>query len=214
MSEYWEKRYAKEGRIWSDNPSRTVDKANDFFQKEGLRKILIPGSGYGRNADYFASRAYDVTGIEISKTALALARKSNSNVRLFQGSILDVTFQNEWFDGIYCFNVLHLFLAADRKVFIHKCYDFLRPFGLAFFVVFSELEANYGKGRQIEENTFETKPGRPAHYFTEEDLLANFKDFQILETGLIEEPEDHGDEGQHLHILRYFCGKKSYGNGT
>lgn len=214
MSEYWEKRYAKEGRIWGDSPSKTVGKANDLFQKEGLKKIFIPGSGYGRNADYFASRDYDVTGLEISKTALVLARKSNSNIRYFQGSILDVTLQNEQFDGVYCFNVLHLFLAPDRKKFIRKCLDLLRPFGFAFFTFFSEQEANYGKGRQIEENTFETKPGRPAHYFTEEDLLANFKDFQILETGLIEEPEDHGDEGQHVHILRYIYGRKSNGNGT
>lgn len=212
MNEYWEKRYAKEGCIWGDNPSRTVEKANDLFRKEGLWKILIPGSGYGRNADYFASEAYDVTGIEISKTALTLTRKSNSNIRYVQGSIFDVTFQNELFDGIYCFNVLHLFLASDRRVFIHKCHDFLRPNGMAFFVVFSEQEANYGKGRQIEENTFETKPGRPAHYFTEEDLLANFKDFQIIETGLIEDSENHGDEGQHVHILRYICGRKSYDN--
>lgn len=213
MSEYWEKRYAKEGRVWGDNPSKTVEKANDLFWKEGLWKILIPGSGYGRNADYFVKEAYDVTGVEISKTALTLVRKSNSNIRYIHGSIFDVTFHNELFDSIYCFNTLHLFLASDRRVFIRKCLDFLRPCGLAFFVVFSEQEANYGKGRQIEENTFETKPGRPAHYFTEEDLLSHFKDFQIMETGLIEDPENHSDEGPHVHILRYICGRKSDGFG-
>jgi hypothetical protein len=86
----------------------------------------------------------------------------------------------------------------------------LKPNGLAFFTVFSETEVDYGKGREIEENTFETRPGRPAHYFTERDLLEHFPRFQCIQTGLAQDPENHGRDGPHVHALRYVLVQKSH----
>ena len=207
MSDYWEQRYVSAGRIWGNAPSRTVEKAGDLFRREGLQRILIPGSGYGRHASYFASCGHFVTGVEISETAVALARKSNHDICYIHGSILDIPLQKDLFDGIFCFNTLHLFLAPDRHALIRKCFYALRPGGLAFFAVFSEQDPSYGKGTQIEKNTFEATPGRPAHYFTEADLFTHFEDFQIVETGLTEDPEEHG-AGPHTHILRHVVASK------
>ncbi|MCX6375275.1 MAG: class I SAM-dependent methyltransferase, partial [Armatimonadetes bacterium] len=82
-----------------------------------------------------------------------------------------------------------------------------RDGGLLFFTVFSEEEPSFGKGEKIEENTFESKPGRPVHYFTEYDLISHFSEFDVLETGLTKDPEDHG-EGPHTHQLRYIVARK------
>ena len=60
----------------------------------------------------------------------------------------------------------------------------------------------------MEKNTYESKPGRNVHYFTEKDLLNHFKNYLILETGIIEEEEDHGEIGPHKHILRFIFVKK------
>jgi hypothetical protein len=49
--------------------------------------------------------------------------------------------------------------------------------------------------------------GRPGHYFTDSDLKAHFKKMEIVETGILEDPEDHGAEGPHTHRLRYICVK-------
>jgi hypothetical protein len=78
--------------------------------------------------------------------------------------------------------------------------------GLMFFTVFSEKEESYGKGREVEKNTYESKPGRPVHYFNEDDLREHFENMEIVETGITEDPEEHG-EGPHTHILRYICVK-------
>jgi hypothetical protein len=72
-----------------------------------------------------------------------------------------------------------------------------------FFVVFSDMEPSYGTGRLVEENTFESKPGREVHYYSEEDLISEFRDLEILQTGMMEDPEEHGWEGRHTHLLRY-----------
>jgi hypothetical protein len=103
--------------------------------------------------------------------------------------------------------VLHLFRQYDRRLFIRQCTSRIKKQGLMFFTVFSENEPTYGQGKKTENNTFESKPGRPAHYFDEDDLKAHFKKFNILETGLVEDPEDHGG-GPHTHLLRYICVRK------
>ena len=78
--------------------------------------------------------------------------------------------------------------------------------GLMYFTVFSEKEASYGKGKKVEKDTYESKPGRSTHYFTDFDLRQHFQDMYITETGITEDPEDHG-EGPHTHILRFICVK-------
>jgi len=202
MNEYWDKRYQSEGRIWGDLPSRTAEHALELFRQNKVNKILVPGSGYGRNTRLFSTSGFEVTGIEISSTACKMARKFDPLSRFYNASALDMSFNADIYDAIYCFNVLHLFREEERKLFIQQCVDRVKNNGLMFFTVFSEKEESYGKGREVERNTFESKPGRPAHYFTDKDLRAHFKNMEIVETGIMEDPEDHG-EGSHTHILRY-----------
>ena len=209
MSMFWEDRYSREKMIWGEKPSTTVGLANKFLEAYGVSRILVPGSGYDRNAKYFADKGYDVVGIELSRTAVEMAKRYSPKVKHLVGSFLKIDLPTKRFDGIYCFNVLHLFLASDRESFVEKCWEALEPCGLAFFTVFSENETDYRKGREIEENTFETKPGRPAHYFTENDLLEHFSAFRLIQTGLAQDPENHGMEGPHVHVLRYVLVQRS-----
>ena len=146
-------------------------------------------------------------GIEISKRAIEIAREYNVNIRYFYGSILDMPFDSEKYDSIFCFNVLHLFLKEERKVVIDKFRNQLKEHGYGFIVVMSELEESFGKGKEIEPNTNESRIGKPIHYFTDSDLRGHFKEFQIIESGIIEEPESHG--GEHVHNCRYIMIKNS-----
>jgi len=203
MNTFWEERYLDEGRIWGDNPSSTAVYAIDLFKKAGVRQVLVPGSGYGRNAEAFAREGFLVTGIEISKTAVTLARQNTQGVHYLYGSVQDMPFDDLMYDGIYCFNVLHLFRKVERTAFLQRCREQLKDGGVMFFVVFSDKEPSYGTGRMVEENTFESKPGREVHYYSPENLISEFRDLEILEIGLMEDPEEHGKEGRHTHVLRY-----------
>jgi SAM-dependent methyltransferase len=203
MNEYWETRFQAEGKIWGESPSRTASYALGLFRKAGVKTLLVPGSGYGRNTKLFSSSGFKVSGVEISATAFKLAQDFDRLSQFFYASALDLSFLKDKLDAIYCFNVLHLFKEKDRKLFIKECVDRLKTRGLMFFTVFSEKEDSFGKGAQTEPNTFESKPGRPVHYFTENDLKAHLNGFNILETGILEDPENHGAEGPHTHRLRY-----------
>jgi SAM-dependent methyltransferase len=200
--DYWDKRYKTEGKIWGEQPSVTAAMAANMFRQANIKSILVPGSGYGRNTRFFTETGFNVTGIEISAVALNLARQYDPHSRFNQASVLDMSFDSNKYDAVYCFNVLHLFLEKERRTFIRECENRLERKGYMFFTVFSEREENFGDGREVEKNTFESRPGRPAHYFSEEDLYEHFNGFQRVESGLIEDPEDHGGK-LHVHILRY-----------
>jgi len=206
--EYWNNRFSEKGKIWGTEPSKTAIYALKLFKKYEIKKILIPGAGYGRHTKFFSANNYEVTGIEISEKGLSIARDLDSESKLLLGSVLDMPFDDEIYDAVFCYNLLHLLLEKQRISFIEKCYNQLRNAGFAFFSVFSEQEDSYGKGVQIEENTFESKPYRPTHYFTEEDLLQHFDTFTVIETSIIEEKENHGELGLHTHRLRFIFVKK------
>jgi SAM-dependent methyltransferase len=208
MNTFWEERFAEEGRIWGDTPSLTAEFAIRLFKSVGVHKVLIPGSGYGRNAGAFTRAGFTVTGIEISTTAVTLARQDSPGVRYHHGSVLDMPFDDSVYDGIYCFNVLHLLRKNERAAFLERCTEQLTDGGVVFFVVFSDREPSYGTGRMVEENTFESKPGREVHYYSRDDLVSEFRDFEVIETGMMEDPEEHGEEGRHTHLLRYIYTRK------
>ena len=205
--EYWDKRFDEEGKIWGESPSKSAYYALKFFLKLDIGSILVPGSGYGRNTKLFSSSGFNVTGIEISETAYRLAKQFDPLSKFYNRSVLDMSFDAAKYGAIYCFNVLHLFCENERRLFLQECVGRLREQGLMFFTVFSDGEPSFRQGKEIERNTYESRLGRPTHYFTEDDLREHFRDFEIIEMGTVQDPEDHGGQ-PHTHILRYVLAQK------
>jgi SAM-dependent methyltransferase len=204
---YWNKRFLQEKRIWGMSPSSSATYALKLFRRYPIKRILVPGAGYGRNSKVFSDAGYEVIGVEISDVALKLAEKFDPSTTFHEVSVLDLDKLEGKFDAIYGYNIFHLFRKQERRLIVQKWIDSLTQDGLLFIVVFSERESSYRTGKEVEPNTFESKPGRPVHYFTESDLKAHFSGTKIIETGLLEDKENHG-KGPHTHVLRYiFCQK-------
>jgi SAM-dependent methyltransferase len=209
MKDYWNNRFKDEGVIWSNNSSQSALFANKKFKDYLIKNILILGIGYGRNARPFIENGYVVSGIEIADEAIKILNNSdlkNKIEKIYQGSLLDIPFDNKHYDAIFSFNVIHLFKEFDRYTIIEKCRNILNPNGLIFFTAMSELDFDFGKGVEIENSTFDKK-GKPVHFFNDSDIKEHFKDFDLIETGLINEPEKHGESGDHIHKCRYIFAK-------
>lgn len=204
---YWDKRFQDEGYVWGTSSSQTAAYAVEIFHKNGVQKVLVPGSGYGRNTKVLSESGFDVTGIEVSEVAGEMAREYDPQTRTYNGSVLDMSFDDRLYDAVYCYNVLHLFREKERKQCLQACAYKVKDNGLLFFTVFSDREPSFGKGQEVEKNTFESRPGRPAHYFTEAELRDYFEHFEIIESGVTEDPENHG-EGPHTHVLLYILARK------
>jgi len=207
MKSYWNKRFEKEDCVWGKEASETAYYALDLFNEREIKDILVPGAGYGRNARLFFRNDYNVVGIEISDIAFDIAKEFAPETKFHHGNVLDIPYDDKVYDAIYCYSVLHLFRKKERELFLNKCFNKLREGGFIFFAAASDKEDSFGKGREVEPNTFESRPGRPVHYYSEEDMKNEFKRFKLIETGVMEDEEDHG-EGPHVHISRYIFARK------
>jgi SAM-dependent methyltransferase len=201
--DYWNSQFSQYNHIWGETPSKSAGIALSLFRQHQVNRILVPGSGYGRNTKLFSTSGFDVTGIEISEEACALAREFDPATKLHNGSFLDDSFVPGQYQGIYCFNVLQLFLKADRIRFVHRSAQLLSPGGLMFFTGISDQDESCGQGKEVEENTFAVKPDKILHYFTLEDLKLHFEGFKILEVGDLEDQVSHTLYGMKSYRIRY-----------
>jgi SAM-dependent methyltransferase len=200
---YWDIQFSEHNYIWGKAPSRSSEIALALFRHHKVNRVLIPGSGYGRNSKLFSSAGLDVTGIEISAAAYNLAKVYDPATKVYNASFFDHDFANTQYEAIYCFSILHLFLEKERKLFLEKCAQVLIPQGLLFFTVLSENDPYYGQGHRIEDHTFEIKPGKILHFFTERDLREHFAAFKILEIGDVEDQVIHSEHGSKSYNFKY-----------
>jgi len=156
---YWEETYITEGALWKFDPSNSAIISSKFFNKKELKNILIPGIGYGRNAIPFVNRYMNITGIEISKTAIKLAKENGFTFPIHHGSVLDMPFDKTIFDGIFNYALLHLLNKQERSQFIKSCYNQLSYNGYMIFVVVSVRANMYGNGIKLSENRFKIHNG-------------------------------------------------------
>lgn len=201
VNEYWDQRFKAEGMIWGKEPSPTAYHAIDIFKKHGVQSVLIPGGGYGRNSKAFSPH-FQVEAVELSPDAIAMAREWDPDCHYIEGSALDIKI-DKTYDGIYCYDLLHLFLMSDRHRLIQCCDEHLRKGGVMYFTSFSDGDPNNGIGRRLESGTYEYKEGKYAHFFSEEDLREHFSGYRIVETGTVEEVLRNQSNDSHSYLLRY-----------
>ena len=200
---FWNAQFSRYSHVWGETPSKSAEIALALFRRHGINKILVPGSGYGRNSKLFSTSGFDVTGIEISEEACTLAHAYDPATKLHNGSFLEDDFGQGPFEAIYCFNVLQLFLKPDRTRFVRKSARLLSPKGLMFFTGISDEDASFGDGAEVEEHTFAVQPDKILHYFTVDDLKRHFEEFEVLEVGDLEDQVSHSLYGLKCYQIRY-----------
>lgn len=182
MTEFWEKNFIDKQEMWGLEPSHSAILTKDLFIKKSIRNVLIPGVGYGRNAQVFREKGIEVTGIEISKTAIALARKHyGTNMTIFHGSVTDMPFDNKKYGGIFCHALIHLFDANDRAKLIQACYNQLTENGFMVFTAIAKKAPGFGKGELISKDRYELHKGAKIFYYDRESVTAEFEKFGLFE---------------------------------
>lgn len=189
MTDFWESSFKDKQVMWGLEPAESAIMALNLFRKNGLRKVLIPGFGYGRNAKIFLDNGFDVTGIEISKTAIALAKEHYGNeMRVYHGSVNDMPFDHELYDGIFCYALIHLLNSRERIKLIKNCYNQLQPNGYMVFVAVSKKYPTYGVGKKLSVDRFETMPGVKIFFYDSDSIKKEFEKYDLVDSVEIEEP--------------------------
>lgn len=208
MEEFWESSFKKMQTMWGFEPADSAVLAKDFFLEQKAKEILIPGIGYGRNARLFCDNGFSVTGIEISQTAIDLAReKTGLGIIIHHGPVTMMPFDNKIYDGIFCYALLHLLNQRERKKFISDCYNQLRPGGYMIFIVVSKEVPMYGQGKRLSKDRFERMEGVRVFFYDTESVEREFRNYGLTGITVIDEPIKHMPEEPAMRFIMIKCRK-------
>ncbi|NVO10686.1 MAG: class I SAM-dependent methyltransferase [Bacteroidales bacterium] len=205
--EYWESRFKNEGAMWKFEPSDSAAVAVELFKSNKINKILIPGFGYGRNAKLFCDNGFDVTGIELSHSAIVLAKTNGINCTTPHGFVTSMPFDNELYEGIFCYALIHLLNKPERRKFLESCWNQLKVGGIMFFLVASKQMSMYGSGKCLSKDRYEISKGVKVYFYDSESVTKEFADFGMVEFKDIEEPVKFMDAQEPIKLIQVICRK-------
>lgn len=207
MEGFWESSFVEKQMMWGFEPSESAILAKDFFLEKKVKNILIPGIGYGRNAKVFIDNEINVTGIEISKTAIELARQNGLHIRIFHGSVTDMPFDDELYDGVFCHALIHLLNNREREKFIKDCYNQLKPNGYMIFTTISKEAPMFGKGKQLDKDYFEIMEGLKMFFYDHESIKQEFGKYGLIEYSEVVEPHKNMENKPPFKFIMVKCQK-------
>lgn len=134
-------------------------------------KTIDLGCGAGNYSLYLASIGFDVTGVDISLSAVKIAKENakKKGVRscfLVADVLGDLNEINETFDFAYDWEMLHHIFPENRKKYVENVYRILNPKGKYLSVCFSEKDSQFGGSGKYRETQLGT-----ILYFSSEDEL-------------------------------------------
>jgi len=199
--EFWESSFVDKQLMWGLEPSASARLACDAFARVGVENVLIPGVGYGRNVKPFLDKGMSVTGIEISETAIALARTQlGLEIPIYQGSVADMPYDSRHYEGIFCYGLIYLLAAEGREKLIRDCHRQLAPGGQMIFTLISKKAPMYGLGTRIGEDWYERMPDLRLYFYDAESIEREFGPHGLVEIAEIDEPA-HGGSLPFLHVV-------------
>ncbi len=193
MPEIWESTFAEKRVMWGREPTLSAVFAKDYFVRMGVRDVLIPGVGYGRNARAFLDSGMSVTGIEISETAIGLARSElGLDFPIHHGPVSNMPFDDRQYDGIFCYALIHLLDTDGRAKLIRDCWAQLALGGTMIFTAISKDAPMYGQGPKLGDDWYEIHPGLKMFFYDAESVEREFGTYGLVEQSTIDEPMHNG----------------------
>ncbi len=182
MTEFWEEAFKEKQEMWGLEPAKSTVLTKDFFVEHKIKSILIPGIGYGRNAQIFMDNGMTVTGIEISQTAIDLARKHlGKDLTIYHGSVTEMPFDDKLYDGIFCYGLIYLLNNDERKKLIQDCFNQLTENGFMIFTAITKNAQTYGQGTLISKDRFEMFGGVKIFFYDKETIDEEFNNAGLFE---------------------------------
>ena len=149
-------------------------------------KTIDLGCGTGNYAIYLAGEGFDVTALDISSSAIKIAKNNASqkgiDCNFIVADILgDLKQIQSTFNFAYDWELLHHIFPSDREKYIRNVYRLLNPGGQYLSVCFSEENLQFGGVGKYRKTPLET-----VLYFSSENelrvLYESFFKIEELET--------------------------------
>lgn len=183
---YGEKSLEKIPWIYETPPAMLVDLVEKYIKKPC--KTIEFGCGIGNYAIYLAKMGIDVTGVDISKKAIEIAKKNAAKINVVCDFLVaDVTGDLNCIEGKYDFaydwELLHHIFPENREKFVINIHSLLNQGGKYLTVSFSEEDPSFGgKGKYRK-----TPLGTTLYFSSIDELIELFTlRFKIIESKIVE----------------------------
>lgn len=166
-------------------------------------RILDVGCGPGRDADYFATKGFRVTGVDLSEKLLEIARARVPQATLYKQDFQRLRFPKQQFDGIWaCASLLHL-KRREVPMVLRKFFRLLKSGGTLFIMV------KEGSGEADVSEELSSHLSRHFTYFQQEELKDLVRDagFEVVEQYTYNE-KDRRPDHRDLWWISCFAGKE------
>ncbi|MBD7986907.1 class I SAM-dependent methyltransferase [Luteimonas sp. Sa2BVA3] len=202
MAELWETTFVEKQLMWGSEPTASAIFASDYFARMGVKDVLIPGVGYGRNAKAFLDQRMSVTGIEISATAIALARsRLGLQIPIHHGPVADMPYDSRQYDGVFCYGLIYLLGTDGRTKLARDCYRQLAPGGYMIFTVISKKAPMYGQGARLGDDWYERGPGLQMFFYDAASVEREFAPYGLIEFSAIDELMPGGGSFPFINVV-------------
>ncbi|MCE5295987.1 MAG: class I SAM-dependent methyltransferase [Euryarchaeota archaeon] len=167
----WESQYLKKGEVWRGR--------SDLPFKIPKGRVLELGCGNGKTVDALRSAGIEPICIDISRNALTECAKAAGPgaIVLVEADVTSLPFADGIFDSVVCFHLLEHLLIGERKKASMEIARVMRKGGRLYVQSFSVKDMRYGKGTEVEDDTYERGDGVRYHYFLDGELEELFDGF-------------------------------------
>ncbi len=134
MADLWERRFASEGNMWGETPSKTAVILNDWLEPRSL--VAEFACGYGRDMIYLAGEGHRIMGYEAAASGREAARKHlTANGVIAGAEIRDESYfypdlEEASVDAVLSHRALHLLNEGEVDWFAEASRYILKPGGL------------------------------------------------------------------------------------
>lgn len=163
----WDLDYKKRGSLWGGASSELPNLPKDSL-------VLEVGCGNGKTLSEMRKRDWKTVGIDTSFEAVRLSGED-----AFLGDVRSLPFSDETFDAIFCWHVLGHLRVSDFSIAVGELKRVIKKNGKIYFKEFSRGDLRFGKGFEVEPNSFLRGNGVVTHYFDECEVREVFGDGEI-----------------------------------
>ena len=215
-SKGWNWEIVKESaeEVWK-NPSIESYYLVNRWKSQGKKDFFDLGCGIGRHAILFGKNDFNVYCFDISENAIEKTKKwaESENLKLDYkiGDMLELPYDDEQFDCIYCRNVISHTSTEGVKQIIKELYRVLKNKGECYLTLCSKETWGFKQENWplIDPNTRlrmdEGPEYKVPHFYADYDLIRElFKDFKIIQIYQVidyYEKEDKLLNSYHYHLL-------------
>lgn len=158
------------------------------LKKYQAKKVLDLACGSGWLSVFMSKYGFEVTGIDIAKPAIDLAKlwasEENANINFLVGDIFNLPFKEGSFDAVVCNSSLEHFRLDQAEKIFSNIHRILVPGGF-FFGCFDKVGTS-GRGEYFELGdstqvyTDKGREGMMLRNFSDEELKTLLKDFILI----------------------------------